>query len=90
VSGLSSKVAAAVLVYCAALVTGREVTQREVAKFYGLSETGLRQALSRFRSVLPLKIVKSRVGVPLQVDVPKELCKELEKFAELSPKVVCT
>jgi hypothetical protein len=88
IDGKSSKAVAAALLYLAGVITGNEVSQMSVAKFFGTHEAVVRTLLAS--KVVDVGVVKSKIGIPLLLEVPRELCRELEKFAQLSPKVVCT
>ena len=88
IDGRQSKSVAAALIYIASLTTGREVTQREVAGFYGIAMPSITR-LSSSKPVVDIKIVRTKAMVPVEIAVPKEICREVEKFASLSEKVVC-
>jgi Transcription factor TFIIB repeat. len=85
--GRRSKSVAAALIYLAGLITGREVLQREVASFFNISE----QSVARLSSSLVdvIRIARTKARVPVEIDIPKEMCREIEKFTQLSEKVVC-
>jgi len=88
IDGKSSRAVAATLLYLAGIITGNEVPQREAAEFFGAHEVAIRLSLAK-PSIINIKITKSRAGVPLVAEVPNEICREIEKFASLSEKVVC-
>lgn len=87
IGGISSKCAAASLVWLASQAVGEEASQKSVANFYGVHPSRIPAGVRKiFNNV---NIEKSRAGVVTRIVLPRRLCEEISKIAELSAKVAC-
>ena len=82
----SSRVVVAGLIYLAKAIRDEYTTFKEVAEKVDAGPWLIARFVRSFKDV---KIVRTRAGAILRIEIHKDLCNEIEKVAKMSKAVVC-
>jgi hypothetical protein len=87
IDGIASKCVVASLIWLSSQIVGEEASQKSIANLYNMHPFYIPVTVTKMLN--NVKIVKTKAGVVAEIVLPKKICEEISKIAQLSPKVTC-